>query len=184
MSRDGGNGSPVGAAAAVDGDRVLATMLELIAIDSPTGHEEEIGAELERRLTDLGCTATRDEHGNLVARLAGTRDGAETVLLSFHMDTAGTDVGIKPVVRDGVVHSEGDTILGADDKSGLAGLLELLTILRDHRDWEHPPLEIVVSVGEESGLRGSRALDHSQLTAGYGFAEALLLQHLGGPRSA
>jgi tripeptide aminopeptidase len=166
---DRGSVSIAAAADAVVGDRVLATMLELIAIDSPTGHEQEIGAELERRLSALGCTATRDEQGNLIARLPGTRDGADTVLLSFHMDTAGTDVGIKPVVRDGVVYSEGDTILGADDKSGLAGLVELLTILGEHPEWAHPPLEIVISVGEESGLRGSRALDHSQLTAGYGF---------------
>jgi tripeptide aminopeptidase len=154
---------------AVDGERLLATMLELIAIDSPTGHEETIGKELERRLTGLGCTVQRDEHGNLIARLPGTRPGADTVLLSFHMDTAGTDVGIKPVIRDGVVYSEGDTILGADDKSGLAGLLELLILLGERPDWKHPPLEIVISVGEESGLLGSRALDASQLTAAYGF---------------
>jgi tripeptide aminopeptidase len=144
-------------------------MLELIAIDSPTGHEEAIGKELSRRLEELGCSTELDEHGNLVARLAGTRDGAETILLSFHMDTAGTDVGIKPVIRDGVVYSEGDTILGADDKSGLAGLLELLTLLQSHPEWTHSPLEIVISVGEESGLRGSRALDKSRLTAAYGF---------------
>jgi tripeptide aminopeptidase len=91
------------------------------------------------------------------------------MLLSFHMDTAGTDTGIKPVVRDGVVHSEGDTILGADNKSGLAGLLELFTLLKANPDWQCPPLEIVISVGEESGLLGSRAMDKSQLTAQYGF---------------
>jgi tripeptide aminopeptidase len=159
----------MGAADAVDRDRLLQTMFDLIAIDSPTGHEEAIGAELELRLTELGCEAMRDEHGNLIAHHPGNRDGAETILLSFHMDTAGTDTGIKPVVRDGVVYSEGETILGADNKSGLAGLLELLTLLQANPDWSTPPLEIVVSVGEESGLLGSRALDKSKLIAAYGF---------------
>ncbi len=144
-------------------------MFDLIAIDSPTGHEEQIGAELERRLSGLGCEVRRDEHGNLIARYPGRRAGADTILLSFHMDTAGTDTGIKPVIRDGVVYSEGETILGADNKSGLAGLIELLTLLEANPDWQNPPLEIVVSVGEESGLLGSRAMDKSQLTAAYGF---------------
>ncbi len=152
----------------VDGDRVLRTMLELIAIDSPTGHEEQIGAELERRLTALGASVRRDEHGNLIADYPGRR-AADTILLSFHMDTAGTDTGIQPVIEDGVVRSKGETILGADNKSGLAGLIELLTLLEANPDWSNPPLEIVVSVGEESGLRGSRAMDKSQLKAAYGF---------------
>jgi tripeptide aminopeptidase len=154
---------------AVDRERLLRTMLELIAIDSPTGHEATIGAELVARLGALGCTTDLDEHGNLTAHYPGRRAGADTVLLSFHMDTAGTDTGIRPVIDDGVVRSEGDTILGADDKSGLAGLLELLTLLEANPSWQCPPLEIVVSVGEESGLLGSRALDKSKLTAAYGF---------------
>lgn len=153
----------------VDRDRLLAEMLRLIAIDSPTGDEAEIGAHLVARLTGLGCTAALDEHGNLLARYPGRRPGADPVLLSFHMDTAGTDRGIRPVIVDGVVRSEGDTILGADDKSGLAGLIELLTILQADPALGCPPLEIVISVGEESGLLGSRSLDKTQLTAAYGF---------------
>ena len=54
-------------AVAVDRDRLLRTFLELVAIDSPTGHEEEIGNVLEARFRELGCAVTRDPIGNVIA---------------------------------------------------------------------------------------------------------------------
>ncbi len=151
----------------VDSDRLIATFLDLVAIDSPTGHEEQIGRELEARFTALGCTVSKDDIGNLVAVLPGTRP--DTVLLSTHMDTAGTDTGIRPIIEDGIIKTDGTTILGADDKSGIAGCLELLTILESNPGVEHPTLEFVISVGEESGLLGSRQMDLSRLSSTYGF---------------
>jgi tripeptide aminopeptidase len=151
----------------VDRDRLVETFLELVAVDSPTGHEEEIGRELIKRFTELGCSVTQDEIGNLVAVYSGSRP--DTVLLSTHMDTAGTDVGIKPIIEHGMIKTDGSTILGADDKSGIAGCIELLTLLRSNPDVKHPTIEFVISVGEESGLVGSRQMDLSQLNAGYGF---------------
>lgn len=152
----------------VDRDRLLQTFLELVAVDSPTGQEEEIGKVLEGRFTDLGCEVRKDDIGNLVAVLPGNRDG--TVLVATHMDTAGTDRGVVPIIgADGVIRTDGSTILGADDKSGIAGCLELLTLLRDNPEWPHPAIEFVVTVGEESGLVGSRHLDVSRLNATHGF---------------
>ena len=152
----------------VDRDRLLQTFLDLVAIDSPTGHEEEIGKDLEARFEELGCTVSRDEIGNVFAVRPGTRDG--TILVSTHMDTAGTDRGIVPIIGDdGVIRTDGSTILGADDKSGIAGCLELLTLLNTHPDWAHPTIEFVVTVGEERGLVGSRNMDISRLNATHGF---------------
>jgi tripeptide aminopeptidase len=151
----------------VDRDRLVATFLELVAVDSPTGHEEEIGRELMKRFNELGCSVTQDDIGNLVAVYSGSRP--DTVLLSTHMDTAGKDVAIKPIIEDGIIKTDGSTILGADDKSGIAGCIELLTLLRSNPDVKHPTIEFVISVGEESGLVGSRQMDLSQLNAGYGF---------------
>jgi tripeptide aminopeptidase len=152
----------------IDRERLVATMLELIAIDSPTGFEKEIGDHLEARFGELGCEVSRDETGNLVCRYAGNAPG--TILFSTHMDTAGTDTGIKPIIGDdGVIRTDGSTILGADDKSGLAGVIEVLTLLGENPDWRHPEVEVVVSVSEEQGLKGSRALDVSQLKATHGF---------------
>ena len=155
-------------AGAVDRERLVATFLELVAVDSPTGHEEEIGTVLEARYRELGCTTTRDDIGNIVAVHPGTRPG--TILVSTHMDTAGTDRGIVPIIGDdGVIRTDGSTILGADDKSGLAGCLELLRLLRANPDWSFPTIEFVSTVGEERGLVGSRHLDVGRLSASHGF---------------
>jgi tripeptide aminopeptidase len=155
-------------AVAVDRERLLRTFLDLVAIDSPTGHEQEIGRALDVRFRELGCTTTMDGIGNLLAVYPGTREG--TILVSTHMDTAGTDRGITPIIGDdGVIRTDGSTILGADDKSGLAGCLELLTQLRENPGRPHPTIELVVSVGEESGLVGSRQLDVTRLEATHGF---------------
>jgi tripeptide aminopeptidase len=152
----------------VNRDRIVATFLELVAIDSPTGQEQRIGDELERRFSELGTTVRRDVAGNLVATLPGTR--GDPFLVSTHMDTVGTDVGIRPIIGDdGVIRTDGSTILGADDKSGIAGCLEVLTILQDHPQWEHPTIEFVVSVSEEAGLVGSRQMDVEALQAKHGF---------------
>ena len=152
----------------VNHDRLLSTFLDLVAVDSPTGHEEVIGGVLETRFQELGCATRRDEIGNLVAVRSGTRDG--TILVSTHMDTAGTDRGVVPIIGDdGVIRTDGTTILGADDKSGLAGCLELLTLLRENPELAFPSIEFVVTVGEESGLVGSRHLDVSLLNASHGF---------------
>lgn len=151
----------------VDRDRLVATFLALVAIDSPTGHEAAIGAELAGHFSALGCRVRSDDIGNLVAVLPGTRPG--TLLLSTHMDTAGSDTHIRPILDDGVIRTDGSTILGADDKSGIAGCLELLALLHDHPEVEHPTVEFVVTVGEERGLVGSRHLDVSALDADYGF---------------
>jgi tripeptide aminopeptidase len=152
----------------VDRERLLSTFLELLAVDSPTGHEGEIGRVLDSRFRDLGCATSMDEIGNIVAVYPGTREG--TILVSTHMDTAGTDRGIVPIIgADGVIRTDGSTILGADDKSGLAGCLELLTLLNENPGTAHPTIEFVVSVGEESGLVGSRQLDVSRLNATHGF---------------
>lgn len=156
------------AAAAVDRDRLVRTFLELVAIDSPTGSEQRIGQELEGRFATAGTTVRRDRAGNLIATLPGTGDDAFVV--STHMDTVGTDVGIMPIIGDdGVIRTDGSTILGADDKSGIAGCLELLTLFQEHPDWRHPTIEFVVTVGEEAGLIGSRQLDIEQLRSTYGF---------------
>ena len=152
----------------MDRDRLLRTFLDLVAIDSPTGHEEEIGKDLEARFEALGCSVSRDEIGNVIAVRPGSSAG--TILVSTHMDTAGTDRGIVPIIGDdGVIRTDGSTILGADDKSGIAGCLELLTLLDANPDWAHPTIEFVVTVGEERGLVGSRHMDVSQLNASHGF---------------
>lgn len=149
----------------INSDRLVRTFLELVRIDSPSGHEAEIGRHLEARLQRLGLATETDAIGNLVGRTADGR--GPWLMLSAHMDTVGTDRGIRPVIRDGVITSDGTTILGADDKSGVAVILEVLTVLQE-QDLPHPPLEVVITVGEERGLYGARQMDLRRLRARQG----------------
>jgi len=158
----------------VNTDRLVQTFLNLVRIDSPSRQEKQISDHLKHILEGYGCSVVQDDLGNLVAELPG--QGEETILLSAHMDTVGSDTGITPVIRDGVIYSDGSTILGADDKSGVAVILEALEVLKNHPELPHAPLEIAFSVSEEIGLVGSKALDKSLLKADWG-----LIFDSGGP---
>lgn len=146
--------------------RLVQTFLDLVAIDSPSGHEEAVGSELMVRFAALGGEVLRDEHGNVIARWPNS--SGEWLLLSAHMDTVGKDVGIKPQIRDGVIYSDGTTILGGDDKSGVAAILEVLQSLQEDQT-PFPPIEVVISVSEETGLVGVKKLDMSKLHAKRGY---------------
>ncbi|HEY79776.1 MAG TPA: M20/M25/M40 family metallo-hydrolase [Caldilineae bacterium] len=157
----------------INRDRMVQTFLELVQIDSPSGEEAEFRQAMIQRLRALGLTTEVDPYGNLIARL---EDGAgEYVLLSAHMDTVEPGRGIKPVIRDGVITSDGTTILGGDDKSGVAIILEILQLIRE-RDLPHPPIEVVLTVEEELGLQGARNLAMERLRSRWG-----LVLDSGGP---
>ena len=143
----------------IDTTRLLETFLDLVRIDSPSGEEANIAQELTARLRRLGLDVKTDSLHNIVARRPGK---GEPLLLMAHMDTVMPGRGIKPVTRDGVVYSDGTTILGADDKSGVAVILEVLHVLREEAT-ESPPLEVVISVQEETGLIGIKGLDATDL---------------------
>jgi tripeptide aminopeptidase len=155
----------------IDQDRLLDTFVTLVRIDSPSGQEAEVGAELARRLRALDMKVRVEEIGNVLGRWQN--DGVP-LLLSAHMDTVAPGTGIKPVVNDGVICSDGTTILGADDKSGVAVILEVLTVL--HEQGRRPAAEVVFSVAEETGLLGAKAVDVEWFRA----REALVLDS-GGP---
>ncbi len=93
----------------------------------------------------------------------------QPLLLNAHMDTVEPGRGVKAVLENGTFTSDGTTILGADDKSAIAILLETLNILREN-DLRYGPLELVFTVCEEIGLQGAKHLDLSAVTATYGFA--------------
>jgi len=150
----------------IDQQRLLRTFISLVQIDSPSGDEAAIAQDLEGRFRGLGMSVKRDELNNLVAKLPGE---GPAVLLAAHMDTVMPGRGIKPVVKDGVVCSDGTTVLGADDKAGITVILEVLKTIVERR-LPHPPLEIVITVQEELGLVGAKGLDKTGLQAQMGIS--------------
>ncbi len=144
--------------------RVLDTFLELVRIDSPSRSEGLMAKDLTARLEALGFEVTVDdtgektgsETGNIIAILPGTVD--ESIVLSAHMDCVPPCTGVEPIVEDGVVRSAGETVLGGDDKSGVAAILEAVTRLIESGE-PRPRILITFTVCEEIGLLGARALD-------------------------
>ena len=140
----------------VNEPRLLDSFLEYVRIDSETGIERDMALRLERELRALGCSVSFDNAGeklgcnvgNLYAVLPG-ESGREPLLLSAHMDTVKPGLGIVPIVEDGVIHTDGSTVLGGDDKSGVAAIMEALRVLQEEK-LPHPTLEIVFSIHEEA----------------------------------
>ena len=156
-------------------DRMVQELMELMAISSPSRGERQMADLLKEKLAALGCEVEEDgiapliggTAGNLIARLKGDGRG-EPLLLSAHMDRVPRGDNIKPVIRDGIMTSDGTTILAADDLSGVVAILEGLRLLRESGA-PHGDVEIVFTVCEEMKTQGSRNLDCSRLRAKNGY---------------
>ena len=159
----------------IDRNRLAETFQSLVSIDSVSREEGRLARELAKSLAKLGAETRFDragekvggDTGNLIAWLKGTAS-LPPLLLSAHMDTVEPGKDVTAVLRDGVFTSDGTTILGADDKSALAIILETLHVLKEDRI-VHGPLEIVFTICEEVGLMGAKHLDYDLLTATYGY---------------
>ncbi len=137
--------------------RLAHTLIELVRIPSTSGHEEYVRSYIERQLISLGLTTQIDGTGNLLATL----DGEGTpILLNAHMDRVPPGLGHEPILRNGILYSDGMTNLGADDAAGIAVILEALRRTIE-QELPHPPMVIVFTVQEETGLCGSRNIAHA-----------------------
>ena len=157
---------------AISRERLLALFLELVRIDSHSRRERAVAARLARELEALGAevwfddagSKVKGDTGNLLARITGTATGAAPLLLSAHMDTVVPGEGVQPIVDGDVVRSDGRTVLGGDDKSGLAIICEVIRSLRE-QGVAHGDVEIAFTICEEVGLLGARHLDLTRLRA-------------------
>ncbi|WP_080874304.1 M20/M25/M40 family metallo-hydrolase [Oceanobacillus timonensis] len=158
-------------------ERLVNEFIELVQTDSETGFETEIANVLTKKFEALGVQVEEDNAkeqtghgaGNLICTLPATKEDADAIYFTSHMDTVVPGKGIKPIITDGVISSEGDTILGSDDKAGLAAMFELIRVLQEN-NIPHGQIQFIITVGEESGLVGAKALDASKLDARYGYA--------------
>ena len=144
----------------IKADRLLATFLTILRLDSYHPREMPVVDALRTKLERVGLELTLDKHGNLLGFWPGRGAGAgqEPVLLCAHMDTVQPTAGMEPIVRDGAVHSDGTSVLGADDKAAVAAIVEALEALADTGE-SHPPVEVLFTVGEDVGHIGSKAFD-------------------------
>ncbi|MBL1214308.1 MAG: M20/M25/M40 family metallo-hydrolase [Ignavibacteriae bacterium] len=146
-------------------ERMINQFMEMVQIESESGNEANFMNYLKAEFEKLGGEVTIDSYGNLIAKFAEKGcTGKEPILMSCHADTVQPGKGIEPVLKDGVIRSKGDTILGADDKAGIAELLEALRVAE-----VHPPVEVGISRQEEVGLLGIKEMDFSMFKAKKGY---------------
>lgn len=146
--------------------RLIETFVKLAQTDSESYNEQAMQELVVRELNEIGCRVTVDNagknyqtnaQGNVVAFLPGTVKSAP-FLLCAHLDTVTPGKGVKPVVKKDRITSDGTTVLGADDKAGVAIILEVLRTLKEQK-LPHPPVEAVFTLSEEVGMFGSKNLD-------------------------
>lgn len=155
----------------INQDRIVNAFMDYVRISSPTKHERKFADFISEELRQLGFDVTMDDagekvgsdSGNVIAKLKGTVPGTP-ILFSCHMDTVSPSIDIKPHIKDGVIYSDGTTILGGDDKAGIAAIIEALTVIKEN-NIDHADIEIAFSIFEEGGLHGAKNLDFSQFAS-------------------
>jgi tripeptide aminopeptidase len=155
---------------------VVDLFLELAAVPSPPGEERAVADAVTRYLRDLGLQVEEDDAGakvgstmgNLFCRLEPNGDGGTPIFLCAHLDTVPPDGALEPVLEDGVIRNAGGTILGADNKSAVAAMLEgTRRVLAENRP--HAGIELLFTPKEEVGLLGAAAFDHERMRARVGY---------------
>jgi tripeptide aminopeptidase len=159
----------------VNTERLLSLFLELVKINAISRREKPVADFLIPIMTQLGASIDFDEAhlslngeiGNMFCKFPGTVTG-ETLLFSAHMDTVQPTQDINIVILDDRIMTDGTTILGADDRAGIAAIIEMIRTIKEN-NLPHPPIEIVFNIAEEIGLMGSQFLDYSKISAKVGF---------------
>ncbi|EQB87035.1 tripeptide aminopeptidase [Clostridium punense] len=159
----------------INKERVTNEFLKYVQIDSPTKKEGNFAKFISEELKALGLEVYIDgagekvgsDTGNVIAKLNGSKD-VQPILFSCHMDTVSPGEGIKPIIKDEVIYSDGTTILGGDDKAGIAAILEAIRVVKEN-NIEHGPIEIVFSIFEEGGLFGAKNLEYDKIASKIAF---------------
>jgi tripeptide aminopeptidase len=160
----------------INKDRLAETFKILVEIDSVSKEEGKFAKEMKKVLESMGARTVVDsagektgsDTGNLIAKFQGNVS-APPLLINAHMDTVEPGKGIKAVLKNGIFTSDGSTILGADDKSSIAVILETLRVLKEN-ELQYGPIDLVLTICEEIGLLGAKHFDSSLIDAKFGYA--------------
>ena len=172
----------------VNRKRLLETFMEYVRIDSESGNEREMCLKVEKDLKDLGADVIRQGHGqdthsngwNLLCTLKSS-PGLSPLILSAHLDTVSPE-GVSNLCwdKDGVLPAKSPTILGGDDKCGQQPCDQNLAQVSKGHPVPHRTVQLIFTVGEESGQYGAKALEKDRRLLA---ADNALVLDSSGPRA-
>src|SRR5213080_3268338 len=159
----------------INQERIKNLLLELVQIDSHSRKERDVAERIKQYCEEMGAQVEIDaageavggNTGNVIARFPGTLTSAQPIMMSAHMDTVVPGEGVKPVVEGDIIRTDGTTVIGGDDKSGCAVIIEVIRCLQE-QTIPHAPIEAIFSICEEVGLLGAKNVDVSKLKCKYG----------------
>ena len=160
----------------VNQKRLVDIFLELARVNTPPRSELAASSLARTRLEGLGFDCRYDEAGekvggdvgNLIAFKKGSIPEAPCIFFSAHFDTVEPTPGLEPIIDGDIIKSDGNTIVGADDISGLAPILEAMYLL-DENQIPHGDIQLLLTICEEIGLVGATAMDPKDIVAKFGF---------------
>ena len=143
---------------------------EISAVPRGSGHTDKISNYCVDFAKEHNFRCIREDIGNIIIFKEGTsgRENEEPVILQGHLDMVWEkeegstfdfeNTGIDLLIEGDYLTANGTT-LGGDDGIAIAICLAIL----DSNSISHPPLEVVFTVNEETGMDGARAIDTSVL---------------------
>ncbi len=161
---------------AVNQERLVQTFIDLARQNTPPRRERAASLIAHNILTEIGFQCRYDDAGekvggdvgNLIAFKKGTVENAPSVFFSAHFDTVEPTPGLEPIIDGDIIRSDGKTILGADDKCGMAPILEAMRLLQE-QSIPHGDIQLVLTICEEIGLVGAAQMNPADITAQYGY---------------
>jgi tripeptide aminopeptidase len=156
-------------------ERLHRTFTTLCRIESPSGRERACADWVTAELRSLGLEVEEDDAGvragsdagNLLTRIPGRTP--QSMLLCAHLDTVPPTAPIEPTVVEGGFENANDGILGADNKTAVAVILELARRITSANEPPAIGLELLFTVSEETSLAGSGAFEVSRLSSAFGY---------------
>lgn len=158
----------------INREKLLENFINMVKISSQSLNEREMADYLKKQLTDMGIEVEEDKAGEKIGGNAGNivailrAPGKKKILFSAHMDTVTPCDKVVPIIEDGIVKSDGTSVLGGDDKSGIAAIMEMMRVIKESGE-NHPEIIAVFSVAEEIGLLGAQHLDLEKYGPDYAF---------------
>jgi tripeptide aminopeptidase len=173
------------------------------SLSSPSTLKQlDLSKLLVEELKELKATSVvLDQYGVVYAHIPANVEGAKTIGLVAHVDTAGemsgknvkprlinnyqgTDIvlnetknivmkvdefpHLKRVIGQDIIVTDGTTLLGADDKAGVAIIMEVVKYLKEHPEIPHGDIKIAFTPDEEIG-RGVENFDVDSIKADFAY---------------